>query len=173
MNTINLTANSNYDENKFHFIYSVHYDMVKFICSQYLKGSFDAEDAVQDTFLRVYDKFGQFDAAKGELKSWIAKIAKNTCLMMLRSFKLRQHQLLEPGSANVPTQGIDNYYDQDCLKKLVAGLSPIQERVFTLYEQEGYDHDEIGDMFGIEGSSSRANLCRAKKKLRKACSQMF
>ena len=132
------------------------------LCQRYFSNVDDAQDALQDGFIKVYRDLYQFDALKGSIYSWLKKVFINTCLEKLRKKKL--------DFVNVDDAQITSYYEPDVISTL--GLKEITEliqtmptgyrTVFNLYVIEGYNHSEIAQMLGISESTSKTQLMKAK-----------
>jgi RNA polymerase sigma-70 factor (ECF subfamily) len=136
------------------------------LCQRYFSDIDDAQDALQDGFIKVYRDLYQFDALKGSIYSWLKKVFINTCLEKLRKKKL--------DFVNVDDSQIISYYEPDVISTL--GLKEITEliqsmptgyrTVFNLYVIEGYNHSEIAQMLGISESTSKTQLMKAKNFLK-------
>lgn len=124
-----------------------------------------SEDAVQNTFIKAFDKIHQFNLEKGSFSSWIHRICVNESISIIRKKKqvedLGNHTYI-PDEKPTMLDTLDAEYILEAMQK----LPETQRVIFNLYEVEGYTHKEIGDLIGISESSSRTYLMRAKTKLR-------
>jgi RNA polymerase sigma factor (sigma-70 family) len=127
----------------------------------------DAMEVVNDAFIKAFNSMSSYDTDK-PFKAWLRTILVNTAIDRRRKdLKLQLNMDLdsaEPLPGRVTT--LDNLNAQDILN-LMQSLPPIQLAIFNLYEVDGYNHDEIGEMLNIPASSSRVYLSRAKEKMRK------
>lgn len=129
----------------------------------------DAEDAVQETFLKVQRSIASF-RGQSSFMTWTFRILVNTCHDLRRSRMRRKEwgqaeseksdplpQMPAPGSH--PTLRM-------ALERAIARLTQHQRDVFLLYEVEGFRHAEIAGMLGITETASKNTLFQAKKSLR-------
>ena len=135
---------------------------------RYLNDRDDALEVVNDSFIKVFKSIGSFKNEQN-FKPWLRKIVVNTALDRRRKdLKHQNHSDLESAEyVSFAPQAIAHLNSQDILKLLDA-LPYVQRTVFNMYEIDGYNHDEIGELLQISASSSRVNLSRAKEKLREA-----
>ena len=148
-------------------LYKHFYGYAMGISLRYCFNRDDAMEAVNDAFIKVFNSMKSFDTEK-PFKAWLRAIVVNTAIDRRRKdLKLLQNtDLDDAGQLTLGITVIDNLKAQDILN-LMQDLPPIQATIFNLYEIDGYNHDEIGDMLNIPASSSRVYLSRAKEKLRK------
>ncbi len=126
----------------------------------------DALEVVDDSFVKVFSKIGEYDASK-PFQGWLRKIVINTSIDHLRRNN-KNHLFVEPEKYPIHDEApsaISLLAVQDIIE--ILNLLPhLHKTVFCLYEIEGYSHEEIADQLGIPVSSSRVYLTRAKKQLR-------
>lgn len=127
-----------------------------------------AQDVVQETFVRA---FGKLETFRGEstLSTWVTAVATSTALSTLRKVKrFRGHVALEdaehlaqPGRRSEP----------DLKRRMddaIAALPEGYRTVFLMHDVEGYTHEEIGAALGVQAGTSKAQLFRARGRLREA-----
>lgn len=137
------------------------------ICLQYTKNSTEAEDVMQDGFIKIFQKIKQF-REEGSLEGWMRRVIVNTALE-----KFRKQKLLFPVSDIFETAGNLNYdnlisdISSRDLLAIIQELPPRYRLVFNLYAIEGYKHKEIAEKLGIETGTSKSNLARARSILQK------
>lgn len=123
-----------------------------------------SEDAVQNAFIKTFDKIHQFSFAKGSFSAWIHRICVNESIEILRKKKtvqdLSNHEYVADGNSTIA-----DTMDAEYILEMMEKLPDTQRLIFNLYEIEGYSHREIGELIGINESSSRTYLMRAKSKL--------
>ena len=150
----------------FEQLYRTHGAKMKSLAFNLLGNTSDAEDAVQETFLKVYRSLGNF---KGEsaLSTWVFRILINSCYD-LRRRKQRRGAEVEVGGEGVPDPPVPAHDHplRIALEKAVAQLRPRQREVFLLAEVEGFKHQEIAQMLGISETNSKNILFQAKQELR-------
>ncbi len=139
------------------------------ICRRYLSKQEFCQDAFQETYIKVFTKSAHYNSKKGTLSAWMAKVAVNECLQILR--KQKKLVLLDVISdVHSPTTDEDVISDLSAeeIYAEVARLADGYRTIFNLYVVEGYNHNEIGEMLGISPVSSRSQLSRAKLILKEA-----
>lgn len=140
-------------------------DSILRMCYLYLRDVDLAEDAVQETYMKVYEKWGQFRGDCSE-KTWITSIAVNVCKSQRRSnwFKNRLHQT-EAGSE----QGEEDspIWDDSLLQEIV-GLSPKYREVILLFYYQELKIKEIATALHISQSTVSVRLNRARQQLKKS-----
>lgn len=153
------------------------YDMFKSrmlgICLRYSGNYDDAEDILQEGFLKVFEKIHQF-AFKGAFEGWIRKIMVNTAL---EKYRLHYRQVsfnesmteIEDEQENEIAGDIDIHE----LVKIIQELSPRYRIVFNLYVLEGYSHKEISEMLQISEGTSKSNLSRARTILQEKVNKYY
>lgn len=150
-------------------LYTLFAPQMMIVCLRYSKNLEEAEEILQDGFIRVFKFISQFKN-EGSLEGWIRKIMVNCALQKLRS----QANLRPVVSLN--TQLHDEAYEDSIIEnidgkemlRMVQALSPVYRMVFNLYFFEGYKHREIAELLGIEEGTSKSNLAQAKRNLQKA-----
>ncbi len=133
---------------------------------RYARHQMEAEDLLQDAFIKVFDHLAQFQN-KGSLEGWIRRIVVNTALKNIdrKSFTHEQYgmEIREDFSSTDP--GVYAQLGEAELLKLIAQLPEGYKVVFNLYAIEGYNHAEIAELLGVQESTSRSQLVKARKML--------
>jgi len=140
---------------------------MKSVARNLLGNASDAEDAVQEAFLKLYRGLGGFKGHSA-LSSWLYRILVNTCYDIGRRRK-RRAESAEPepdeGPAFDPAaHGVDPSV-RLTLERSLDRLPPLSRSVFVLYEVEGFKHREIAEILGIAEGTSKHALFTAKKEL--------
>ena len=128
----------------------------------YCKSTRDAEDIVQNTFLKLLQS-GQEFQDKEHTRKWLVRVAVNECKNMWKSYWNRNViplETLEYEKEAVHTE------EQRELLQAVMGLAPKYRIVIHLYYYEGYHVKEIADMLHLSESNVQIRLMRARKKLK-------
>ena len=133
------------------------------VCYRYTKSLQDAEDVMQNGFVRVFKFLNQYKE-EGELGAWIRRIMVNTALNYLKKSKKYQHDLLfDTVELHVITN--DNpevLLNAKELAELIRQLPTGYQAIFNLHAIEGFSHVEIGQMLGISENTSRSQYMRAR-----------
>ena len=153
------------------------YDMFKSkmfgICLRYAGNYDDAEDILQEGFLKVFEKIHQF-GFKGAFEGWIRKIMVNTALekyrMHYRQVSIHENQAEIDHEAG---KGIGTDIEVNELLQIIQELSPRYRMVFNLYALEGYSHKEISEMLQISEGTSKSNLSRARAILQEKVNKYY
>jgi RNA polymerase sigma-70 factor (ECF subfamily) len=130
------------------------------LCLKYSKNHAEAEDNLQDAFITVFDKIGQYKS-KGSFEGWIKRVTINTALQRYRSkevFRVVNEEQIEDVVVEVEDDGLTTDY----LLGLIQELPDRYRLVFNLYALDGYSHKEIADMLKISIGTSKSNLARAR-----------
>ena len=129
------------------------------LCIVMLQNCDDAQDAVQDCFLRYITKASDFKSSEHE-KAWLIRVATNICKDMLR---YRKHSsFLSLDEIRTLTSSEDN-------AQILGMLGLLEEKyraVIHLHYVEGYGTAEISDMLGITSAAVKKRLQRGREKLR-------
>jgi RNA polymerase sigma factor (sigma-70 family) len=126
----------------------------------------NALEIANDSFLKIFLKIGSHKIEK-DFKAWIRKIVINTAMDYFRKDKRNNIEIPIEIANNDPVEEsvIDSLNAEEIIK-LVNSLPKMYRYTFSLFEIEGFSHEEIAIQFGITPSTSRSNLTRAKKMLR-------
>jgi RNA polymerase sigma-70 factor (ECF subfamily) len=152
----------------FETLYESHGAKMKSLALNVLGSVADAEDAVQEAFLRAY-RSRQSYRGGAALWTWFYRILLNTCYDMLRQRGSRHtRQEVEPDEAVLPESPAGDHPLRVTLQKALADLSPAYRDVFLLFEVEGYTHREIAGMLDIPEGTSKFRLFDAKRRLKAA-----
>jgi RNA polymerase sigma-70 factor (ECF subfamily) len=138
----------------------------------------DAEDVVQESFLRAYRQLGRFES-RANFGTWLYRIVSNCSVDLMRSKQARHDQVrgdsLDEGTMELPAADVPgpermaqsaeiDRRVQDALQE----LSPLERAAFTLRHYEGRTIDEICATLGLGTSAAKHSVFRAVKKLRVA-----
>lgn len=149
-------------------LYSLHGKRMKSIARNLLGSTSDAEDAVQETFLKVQRSIGTF-RAQSSFVTWTFRILINTCYDTRRS-RMRKREVTSDGTEDspLPERRAPGAHPslKLALERALAKLTDHQRQVFLLYEVEGFRHSEIAGMLEITETASKNTLFQAKRNLR-------
>jgi len=132
------------------------------LCLQYASNEEDAQDILQDGFIKVFAKLDQVKNPAA-LPGWIRRVMINTALERYRSQVILQRvdELREEPQVDSGNEALDRI-SCDELVTLIQTLSPRYRMVFNLYAIEGYSHQEISEELGISVGTSKSNLSSAR-----------
>lgn len=136
-------------------------------CLRYECTAMGAKDILQETFIRVYKNIHQFDPAKGSLEQWIKRIAINYALREISKQKIQFVELDEEIEQEEVLMEDINTVSDEYLLLLIRDLPDGYRTVFNLSVIDGYTHKEISQILGVTVSTSKSQLVKAKKLLRK------
>jgi RNA polymerase sigma factor (sigma-70 family) len=143
------------------------------VCQRYTADRAEAEDVLQEGFIRIFTYLGQFKH-EGSFEGWMRRIMVNCALQRYQQrstwatvVHMEDEQM--PGAENnvAPSQ-----LGQKELMKLVQQLPPAYRMVFNLYVFEGYKHREIAEILRISEGTSKSNLSDARTILQKQIMKM-
>ena len=136
------------------------------VCIQYSKSREEAEDNLQDGFIKVLESIGQYKG-KGSFEGWMKRIFINTALEKFR--KNRSVQVVEEVPEVVDEDDVDDDVSipPEVLFEFVNQLPEKYRLVFNLYVMEDMQHKEIAALLGISDGTSKSNLARAKEILKR------
>jgi RNA polymerase sigma-70 factor (ECF subfamily) len=128
----------------------------------------EAEDIMQEAFLKAFDKLDTY-SGKVSFGAWLKRIVINHSLDQIKKKKIdfkeldkNAHEVKEEEEVNED----DTTEQIEEIKETINQLPDGYRIVLSLYLLEGYDHDEIGEILNISGSTSRSQYTRAKNKLK-------
>lgn len=146
-------------------LYKQFFSYSKSICLRYSSNALDAEEILNEGFLKVFINMEKYDSTY-PFKAWLRTIMVNTAISFYRKNQKFQQEI-----------GYDDYndpsYNDEILENIAAddilrhvqGLKPIYRTVFTMYAVDGYSHREISEHLSINEVTIRSYYSRAKAKL--------
>lgn len=139
------------------------------VCLRFARDRGEAEDMLQEGFLRVFADIRDFRGA-GSLEGWVRRVVVRACLRVLRQRRVFDalddvgEPLAEPdGGAEEQLPALDS----ERIHRLLAELPPGYRTVLSLYALEGYTHEEIAAHLGISVGASKSQLFKARNQLKK------
>ncbi len=131
----------------------------------------DAEDLVQETFLRAYRQLGRFDG-RCAFGTWLYRICTNCALDLLRTRKNRRGASGWLEAVASPRPGPDRLVESgqiaDLLEPALAELTDMERAAFILRHYEGCDIEDIARTLGVQANAAKHSVFRAVQKLRRA-----
>lgn len=139
------------------------------VAFRFVKDTMEAEDIVQEAFIRAFSKLDQYQA-EVSFGAWLKRIVVNRCIDVLKSKRKRLIELEEHHLSVVDTDyesdwTIDDGISIENVKQEIEQLPEKYRYVVMLYLIEGYDHKEISEILNISEVASRTQLSRGKQKL--------
>ena len=134
---------------------------------RYANNADDAQDLLQEGFIKVYRNLDKF-RAEGSFEGWVRRVFVNTSIEHFRrkhnlySITEKEENIIEDSDITA----LDNLAEKDIIN-LIQELSPGYRTVFNMYVVEGYSHKDIGNILGISEGTSKSQLARAKAILQK------
>lgn len=136
------------------------------ICLRYARNKYEAEDILQEAFVRVFKYISHFNF-EGSFEGWLKRIMINT------SLKYNQKHKFLVDYDTTAVNSMEEYEDPEIIHELHAEelMSYIRQlpdgyrMVFNLYIIEGFSHKEIANLLQIEEVTSRSQLLKARKLL--------
>lgn len=136
-------------------------------CLRYTKNKIDAEDLLQEGFIKIFLKLDKF-RNEGSFEGWLKQIIFRTAVSYFRRTgkKVFNHQTpLCPYTEDKEKNAFDILAQKD-IAQVVTKLPAGYRKVFNMFVIEGYNHREIAIILGCSESSSKSQLCRSKNQLR-------
>ncbi len=138
-----------------------------YVAYRFMKDRFEAEDAMQEAFIKAFAKLNQFT---GEVSfgAWLKKIVINKCIDKLKAKKLELVAINEQVLSSVDENDnwkVEEGVSLEQIKKCMENLPEKYRYPLMLFLMEGYDHEEISEIMEISQVASRTLVHRGKKKL--------
>ncbi len=133
------------------------------VCLRYTKTKMEAEDVLQEAFLRIFKYIHQFKF-EGSFEGWLRRIVVNSALKNISKKRINFSEMTDYNqvSATIEPYAYSNL-GEDVILKLISQLPEGYRLVFNLNVIEGFSHEEIGNMLSIQASTSRSQLVKARK----------
>jgi RNA polymerase sigma factor (sigma-70 family) len=132
------------------------------VCLRYAGSTEEAEDMLQEGFIKVFKKIGSF-RQEGSFDGWVRRVFVNTAIehfrrkTYLQPITEQEENTIEGKFLSV----LDSLAEKD-IAQLIQQLSPGYRTVFNMYVIEGYTHKQIGEALGISEGTSKSQLSRAR-----------
>jgi RNA polymerase sigma-70 factor (ECF subfamily) len=136
------------------------------VCYRYTKSLDDAEDVLQESFIKVFTKLKQF-TSEGNFEGWIKKIVINTAINYLHKHNRYKKELMQTKCAMhvISNDNPDWVMDEKDLVELIRQLPGNYKIVFNLIAVEGYDYKEVCDLLKLNINTARSTYSRARAML--------
>ena len=165
-----LVARCKLGERKAQYELYKHYSKSMFnVCMRILNHQGEAEDALQDAFVDAFSNLHQFQGS-ATFGAWLKQIVVNRAINHVRARKIKWVDM-DGSEIHLPDTNVggaleeDLNFEVDRVRGAMAKLADGYRVVLSLYLFEGYDHEEIGEVLGINETTSRSQYLRGKRKL--------
>lgn len=148
-------------------LYDLHVDRVYRLAYRLTGDPDQAADCTQETFIRVFEKLASF-RGEAALSTWITSIAYSVAFNGMRRRRSRSREVELDDAVRQPTIPQADPDLRASLSRAIDALPDGYRTVFLMHDVEGYTHDEIAGALGIQEGTSKAQLSRARAKLRTA-----
>jgi RNA polymerase sigma-70 factor (ECF subfamily) len=150
----------------FEELYRVHGPRMKSVAANVLGDRTEAEDAVQDAFVKIFRSAASFEG-RSRFSTWIYRVVVNACHDRLRR-RRETVSLDDPGRVGPPATPAERPADpalKVALERGIGALPPRQRSAFVLFAVEGFSHREIADILDVSVGNSKTLVFEAKHKL--------
>jgi RNA polymerase sigma-70 factor (ECF subfamily) len=150
-------------------LYEAHVDRVYRLAYRLTGDDALAQDCTQETFVRAFNALHEF-RGEARLSTWLHRIAVSVTLNGLRTVKRIRARETELAEVAMVANGA-RMAEPDLTTRLARAIEALPEgcrMVFVMHDVEGYTHEEIGAALGVQNGTSKAQLSRARAKLRHA-----
>lgn len=136
------------------------------ICQRYAANEWEAEEMVSDGFLKVFNGLDKYNTAL-PFESWFKQVMIHSAIDYFRKYQPKAVFSSVEGVMDISSDlDSSQAFQMEELLLMVQSLSPAYRLVFSLSVIDGYSHEEIASQLQITESAVRANLAKAKAKLR-------
>ena len=130
-----------------------------------LAGESDACDLVQEVFLQVYAKIGQF-AGQSRFTTWLYRLATNIALQHLRKTRRQRHEFLDADAEDVRPAGGQRGEQRELVEAALQRIDPQLRAIFLLRELESQSYRDIAQTLAIPEGTVGSRLNRARRELK-------
>jgi RNA polymerase sigma factor (sigma-70 family) len=159
------------DQTAFAYLYDNYSAALNGVIARMVDDSQLAEDILQETFVKIWNNFGQYDAAKGRLFTWMINITRNLTIDTLRSKGYKKQQKISQDENFVSSTQDKNFsttkFDTIGIRKQVQNLKPDQKIIIDLAYFGGYTQEEISKEMRIPLGTVKTRMRTAIIELRK------
>lgn len=154
-------------------LYKMYFGYGKSICLRYSSNREDAEEVLNDGFMKVFKHLSKYDRVK-PFKAWFRTILVNTCIDFYRKKEKLTYEFDDSHYEGFYAEenALERMNAEDILA-MVQKLSPSYRTVFLMYAVDGYSHKEIADQLNINEVTSRTNFLKARNKLQVMIKESF
>lgn len=143
------------------------------IAIRYASSHEEAEEIINDAFLKVFEKITKWYDPEYPFKPWLRILTIRTAIDYLRKHRLSQMMLDIPHTESSVNEDVFDRISANEILALVQELSPAYRAVFNLYAVEGFKHFEIAGLLGISEGTSKSNLHKARVWLQRKIKEQY
>jgi RNA polymerase sigma factor (sigma-70 family) len=137
------------------------------LCYRYAKSREEAEDILQEGFLRVFRKIELYTGT-GSFEGWMRRVFTNVAIRHYqKNSRLHVISGIEDYEEEPSEELLDHYFAAEDLMKMIQSLPDGYRMVFNLYAIEGFSHEEIAEKLDITVGTSKSQLARARRSLQR------
>ncbi len=158
----------------FESLYTKYAKKMMAIALRYCNTTFEAEDLVQETFVKVFEKIGTFDN-KGSFEGWLKRVLVNYSINHFHKIS-KERGFEDVSEIELPDDSVENIYSKISNEELLNVLKTLPygyRTVFNMYVIEGYNHKEIGEICKISEGTSKSQFSKAKVMLKELVLKKF
>lgn len=159
------------DKAAFDYLYDNYAGALNGVISKLVPDQGLSEDILQEAFVKIWNNFGQYDASKGRLFTWMLNLARNLSIDTLRSKGYKKQAQISADENAVYHYGDTSYgtasFDAMGLRKQLQQLKPEQKIIIDMAYFSGYTQDEISKELGIPLGTIKTRMRAAMLELRK------
>jgi RNA polymerase sigma factor (sigma-70 family) len=158
------------DKSALEFLYDNYSGALYGVIFRVLKNEDIAEEVLQDVFLKIWDRFEQYDSTKGKLFTWMLNIARNQAIDKTRSKEISKDQKTR-GIENVVSridnrESVEQKVEDIGVKDIIRNLPDDQQFVVEYLYFKGYSQSELAEEFNIPLGTVKTRLRLAMQSLR-------
>ena len=156
-------------------IFEMFYGKMMSACLRYISDRDEAQDVLQDGFIKVFNSIAKFDF-NGSFEGWVRRIVVNTAIDHIRKkkkdiFQVTDHEfIMNNYSDEADEKENESMYanlKNNEIVEAIQQLSPAYRTVFNMYVVDGYSHQQIADLLNINIGTSKSNLAKARMNLKR------
>jgi RNA polymerase sigma-70 factor (ECF subfamily) len=156
-------------------IFEMYYGKMMSACLRYISDRDEAQDVLQDGFIKVFNSIAKFDF-NGSFEGWVRRIVVNTAIDHIRKkkkdiFQVTDYEFImnnySEEADDVENDSIYSNLNNQEIIDAIKQLSPAYRTVFSMYVIDGYSHQQIADLLNINIGTSKSNLAKARMNLQK------
>lgn len=156
------------EEGAFAELYEVCIPYVYTVTKRHVNNDSNIQDIIQEIFARIFLSISSFDSAKGAFKPWLRRVVINQCYQDYQKGKASMLYVPLEKASEIPNDPIDlNELSKQEIEALLQQMPEGYRQVFLLVVIEDYTHQEVAEVMNITKATSRSQLARAKKWLRR------
>ncbi len=147
-------------------LFKQYFSFAKSICLRYTSSAEEAEEVLNEGFLKVFANLERFDTSQ-PFKGWLRTILVNTAISYYRKHQKHYKDTVSLEDAAIPRFSDDILENITAVEilDLVQQIKPVYRTVFLMYAVDGYSHKEIAEVLKINETAVRSNYVRARARL--------